>query len=765
MKISHPFLKIAHAFFVLTILFGWFANKKAMTPESAFATSSGPELLEGRTNTVEIRLIEAESGNTTPAMVCITNVDDGTVRLPPDGRVCRKVSRNQDFYKGIRFDRDRNWIGPVRQMAGSSADNQERAYIYKHPSLPYWNEPVMYLTSGDFSIELPKGRWRIAVSHGMEYVPVVEELETCGDGYIIQRTFELKRWIDLAKRGWYSGDTHVHHPTLEEAHREFLLQQAIAEDLHVSNILEMSHHPQTQEWKFTTEFKAAGSGEKFRTHRGEYWLIPGQEDLTIFGDLVGLNIGKLAVRDQVHYDFLDLILDQHHEKKEAVAGFPHFAWMRHPGEHPAGFAWTVTSENVDYVELLQFRRWNPRDYHDYLNLGFKLTAAAGSDQPWGGTVGEVRTYVYTGQPPLDPDLWFANLRKGHTFVTNGPALEFTVDGQLPGSEIEKPAGRTARAIAKVLGHPKVGLPKVLTIEGNDGILKEVTNPGGQSELSLEMELPIEKSQWLVASSVCTNGAVAHTSPVYVIVDGQPFWSPMRGPAIIAEKVNWIRAVEKEFAEGTDPRSKGMVKRMRKAMAYYTELKDKMEQEIDFTRLFNGRNLEGWVVKGPKTWRVEEGVLICDGAKDEGQWLRSEKEYENFVLRLEYRVIRQGGNSGMFVRATDEGDPAFTGMEVQILTDYGEEPTVHSSGALYGSVAPKRNASKPHGQWNEMEIVCDNRRLMAILNGVQILDVDLDDESLPYEEKPLHLRATKGYIGLQDHGDPVQFRNILLAKLP
>ncbi len=752
MKTLPHFVKLALSMSGLVILFGCAPSRKA-APTMA-------------TTTVEIRLIDTASGQTTPAMVCITSRDDGTIRLPPDGRISTQVSRNEDFLKGIEFEPDRNWIGPVRKMAGSSADNQERSYIYQHPSLPYWHEPVMYLTSGNFSIELPPGRWRIAVAHGMEYVPVVKEFETRGEGPI-EVELELERWINLPKRGWYSGDTHVHHPTVKETHREFLLQYARAEDLHVANMLELSHHPEAT--AFITEYKVHGFGEEFRTHRGDYWLVSGQEHLTMFGDIIGLNLGKLARPDSVTRDFFDLFLDQFHSKKEAVAGFPHFAWMRHPGEHPAGFAWVVTTQKVDYVEVLQFREWNPRDYHDYLNLGFKLTAAAGSDLPPGGTLGEVRTYVYTGPGPLDPDLWFANLKKGHTFVSNGPALEFTVDGKLPGSEIEKPEGSTARVVVKVLGHPWVAPPRVLTLEGNDGIIMEITNPGEESVLSFELDLPIEKSQWLVASAVCTNGAVAHTSPIYVMVDRQPFWNATLGAAIIDEKLNWIRAVEEELAEDTDPRSKGMIERMRKAMTYYTDLKAKMERERrkerGFTSLFNGKDLDGWVVKGSKTWRVEKGVLICDGTEDEGQWLRSKKQYENFVLKLEYRVMERGGNSGIFVRATDEGDPAFTGMEVQILADHGEEPTIHGSGALYGSVAPKRNASKPHSEWNEVEITCNRRRLKVILNGVQILDVNLNDESLPYQQHPLHKRARQGYIGLQDHEDPVQFRNIRLAALP
>ncbi|SDL51288.1 hypothetical protein SAMN04488514_1011067 [Kriegella aquimaris] len=74
------------------------------------------------------------------------------------------------------------------------------------------------------------------------------------------------------------------------------------------------------------------------------------------------------------------------------------------------------------------------DYYDYLNLGFRITAAAGSDIPWGSTLGEVRTFVFTGDT-FSADSWFKGLKKGHTFVSNGPALFLEADGSLPGTEI------------------------------------------------------------------------------------------------------------------------------------------------------------------------------------------------------------------------------------------------------------------------------------------------------------------------------------------
>src|SRR2546425_10336781 len=109
-------------------------------------------------------------------------------------------------------------------------------------------------------------------------------------------------------------------------------------------------------------------------------------------------------------------------------------------------------------------------------------------------------------------------------------------------------------------------------------------------------------------------------------------------------------------------------------------------------LFNGRDLAGWVMMHGGEWTVEDGVLVGRNGKDwstnpekSGSWLRTEREYGDFALELEY-AIDSGGNSGVFIRAALEKNPAFTGYELQILADHGRPATKHSTGALYDVVA-------------------------------------------------------------------------------
>ena len=511
---------------------------------------------------IRFHLLDVPSGKPTPAMVCIENLDDQSVRLPPDGRVLTRASRTKEFYQGIEYDEnDPDWVGPVRKMTGKG-DNDDRSTVYElRPSIPYWNKPVLYQTRPNFAVQLERGKYRISVSRGMEYIPVEKEF-VVADADPQDYSIHLDRWVDLPKRGWYSGDVHVHHPTLKQAHREFLLRYAEAEDLHVVNVLEMGHHR-------GTDFKQEGFGKDFREQRRDYWLVSGQEDpRSTFGHIIGLNTSSLA-RDLETYDLYDLAFKRIHDQPDALVGFAHFSW--NGCNLPRGFPWYVTSEAIDFVELLQFNTINTLDYYEYLNLGFRLTAAAGSDVPWGSTIGEVRTYVYTGKQ-LDVDDWFAGLGRGRTFVSNGPALEFTVDGNLPGAELKRQAGDLLKVHVRAWGHQQVGLPGSLDLVGNEGTIRSVKRtPAELDALVIEAEIPVARSQWFSVSTRCPNGAVAHSTPIYVVVDGEPTWSPVRSAEIIKKQLNAIAEIEAEVDAGNDIRNRAIRERLERAKSYYAKI--------------------------------------------------------------------------------------------------------------------------------------------------------------------------------------------------
>jgi Domain of Unknown Function (DUF1080) len=175
-------------------------------------------------------------------------------------------------------------------------------------------------------------------------------------------------------------------------------------------------------------------------------------------------------------------------------------------------------------------------------------------------------------------------------------------------------------------------------------------------------------------------------------------------------------------------------------------------------LFNGRDLTGWVALHGGEWKIEDGAIVgrngtnwTTNPEKSGSWLRTEKEYGDFVLELEY-AINARGNAGVFIRSGLEKNPAFTGHEMQIVDDHGKEPRKSSTGALYDVVAATKNMSKPANEWNKVRITCKGKRIQINLNGEDVVDYQTD-------------RLTRGYLGLQNHDAQavIKFRNIRITE--
>ena len=185
-----------------------------------------------------------------------------------------------------------------------------------------------------------------------------------------------------------------------------------------------------------------------------------------------------------------------------------------------------------------------------------------------------------------------------------------------------------------------------------------------------------------------------------------------------------------------------------------------------TPLFDGKSLAGWSPVGGKAdnWTAQDGLLVTKG--DGGGWLSTEKTYSDFALKLEFRT-GPGGNSGVFIRSPRTGDPAYTGMEIQVLDDdaamYKDLKPFQYCGSVYGVIPAKRGSLKPAGEWNAMEITAKGTRITVKLNGQTVVDGDLADHSDAEKTHPGILRK-EGYIGLQSHSDRVEFRNIEVTDL-
>lgn len=199
---------------------------------------------------------------------------------------------------------------------------------------------------------------------------------------------------------------------------------------------------------------------------------------------------------------------------------------------------------------------------------------------------------------------------------------------------------------------------------------------------------------------------------------------------------------------------------------------KEEQSAGWKLLFDGLTTDGWRNYRQDSigdgWRVEEGALVraAGGAGD----ILTKEQYAAFELKLEYR-IGEAGNSGLMFHVTEEADtPWMTGPEIQIQDNVdGHDP--QKSGWLYQLYSSEEDATKPVGEWNELHILITPEKCEQFMNGVKYCEyVKGSDDwnervaKSKFGEMPHFGKPTSGYICLQDHGDPVAFRNIKIRVI-
>ena len=198
----------------------------------------------------------------------------------------------------------------------------------------------------------------------------------------------------------------------------------------------------------------------------------------------------------------------------------------------------------------------------------------------------------------------------------------------------------------------------------------------------------------------------------------------------------------------------------------------------FKSLFNGKDLSGWVPinTAPDTWTVRDGLLICSGHPI--GVMRSEKQYENFILHIEWRHMEPGGNSGVFVWSNAQpasGKRLPDGVEVQMLEldwvnlnkrDGKKPPVAYVHGELFGvngvETVPDNprgrrsksieNRAKGRGEWNVYDVVAVDGVIKLSVNGKFVNGISRSTQK-------------KGYLCLESEGAEIHFRNIQIMELP
>ena len=410
----------------------------------------------------------------------------------------------------------------------------EHEYVY------YLGKKRWYV-DGTFNVTTKEDSLYIEIRHGLETYPI-NELIYLSDSVSKVKEFRLKRWIHMAKMGYYSGDSHVHFLETSSAHL-----QMRAEDLHVVNLL-------TSDFTYDIE-KFTGKLDKVSTQ--DHLVYVGQEirDWQM-GHICLLGLKKII---QPYAPFgghlismgsnpnilLSPILKEAKEQN-ATSVWAHFSNL--PGLESAI---AIPLGLIDALELMTYddpiklpSHWTPWDYsgmsqieftvmrgmdlyYQYLNAGFRLPITAGSDKMGDNIpVGSNRHYVYLkGEATYDK--WVEGLKSGQGFISNGPMLTFSIDDHLSGETIIFEGEKTVKVRVEAKSLLPFGRLEIIVngkvVEWK--ILPDYWNKRDIYSLDIEVDVTLSESAWIAGrvTSQNTPGILprnltvfAHSNPVYFL---------------------------------------------------------------------------------------------------------------------------------------------------------------------------------------------------------------------------------------------------------
>jgi hypothetical protein len=413
---------------------------------------------------------------------------------------------------------------------------------------------------GTCEIQLPAGPLLVEIHKGPEYRPFTSEF-VLTPGKLALR-FEVQRWTDLRAERWYSGDTRAHFLTPHVA-----LLEGAAEDLAVVNLLAWEcrlRDEQKRQYPAVPNLLAF-SGQRPALEMPGHLVVVNTMNLhPVLGRLLLLNCHRVVYplifggpAGTDNWSLADWC-DQCHRKQGLVVGDNFFG---HSDGHPQGEVLAdLLLGKVDALQIDDFE--NPeadagfqqesvlREWYGLLNCGFRVPLVGGSGKMCNlDVLGQPRTYarLEPGQEFTYKN-WIEAVRAGRTFVTNGPMLPFTVNGQDPGAVLDLDAkAQTVQVRAEVQSLASL---RRLQVVANNAVVASAEPSGSPATAVVETEVSLPEGGWLLArcwgpyDDAMESWVAAITSPVYVQVEGR---SPPPDPDAMAkfigdldQMLEWVR---------------------------------------------------------------------------------------------------------------------------------------------------------------------------------------------------------------------------------
>ena len=409
----------------------------------------------------------------------------------------------------------------------------------------------------------------------------------------IKKTFRLKRWANMEKEGWYSGDTHIHMLNPTSA-----LFEMKAEDLRVSNVLIFSHLGETYSQQYFKGKVDPISDSRHLVYYNEEYRNQqlGHVSLLNLKQLITpLSTGGLAhpTPNILRYSFLDPSGQGH--PKHGQPGSPDFPLllevMRETHRQQGLVNWAhlrpaqrefpidMVFGAIDTADILTHTRLPEalKLWYHLLNCGFRLPATAGTDRIGPEeAIGHQRVYVKL-TVPFTYQSWINGLRKGQSFVTNGPMISLSVNGLGAGDELSLKKGEVVQIKATAFSHRSF---ERLELVVNGQPMYSTSSRNGGKEASLLIDHFVDKSLWIAARcsggwpeerSIWTHPLFAHTNPVYVSYQGNQLKKSQSGCYLLEFLKPLERWVQEDAYFSTQQQKEHVLTTIQQGMAFYEEL--------------------------------------------------------------------------------------------------------------------------------------------------------------------------------------------------
>jgi len=405
---------------------------------------------------------------------------------------------------------------PYGQYSLRRSGNRLKGPIRFRPLKPY------FYTDGRFQVRVPAGRATVEAGKGYEYAPCRLSLQVeAGDTVEVRAV--LERWIDMAARGWYSGDTHI-HMNRTGTNDDTLLVLTSAKDIRYAYILSMNTRGYDRGRRYESWLQAPGLGDAGQVEAAGYHLSSGQEYRTgTLGHVTIIMTGEYlpAVGPTGDTDLgpsLAVIADQTHSLRGFI-GLAHGGYNRQEADG------LLLADKMDFLELLQFggyRSLGLEGWYDFLNIGYRLPIVGACDFPYTRELGSEITYAWSEEAP-SPRRFAEAVARGRSFATSGPMLFLSVSGRRPGEiiRLSEEADTTLDVEVRVASENYPVRYLELIVNGWV-VARELADKPMRSG-QLRHKLRVRESLWVAARAYAEAGTEAHANPVYVYRGGKrPF---------------------------------------------------------------------------------------------------------------------------------------------------------------------------------------------------------------------------------------------------